>query len=478
MSLRLRLTMLSGLITGGSVLLFATAFYFILQTNLLREVDQQLRERADIVTRALVAGDVEIDAETKLLPTTPIVEFATPEIYVELISPDGQVRAASDNLANDRLPTTSTLLETARSNQPVMGNVHTERGDLLRIRITSIQTGQYAGDILVVAESLVPTQRILTQTRVLLLLCGILAFVLAVTGTALVTERSLAPINRLIRTAATVATTGDYHKRVPVSQRQDEIGQLARTLNELIATVERTIGQQRQFIADTSHELRSPLTVILANLNLLRRDLEEDERDLSISEATTEAQRMRRLVNDLLMLARADAAQVIAQAPVQLDQLVTETAAIVARQTTGHTIHAQVEEAITVQGDYERLTQLLRNLLENAINHTPPDTQIDVRLRRADTVAQISVSDDGPGIAAEHLPHIWNRFYRADKARARTMGGSGLGLPIVKYIAEAHGGNVNVVSAEGKNTTFTIILPLTEQAEVAVGETPPAESQA
>ena len=170
------------------------------------------------------------------------------------------------------------------------------------------------------------------------------------------------------------------------------------------------------------------------------------------------------------MLARADAAQMIAQAPVQLDQLVTETAATVARQTDGHTIRAQVEEPMTVQGDYERLTQLLRNLLENAINHTSPDTQIDVRLRRADTVAQISVSDDGPGIAEEHLPHIWNRFYRADKARARTMGGSGLGLPIVKYIAEAHGGYVNVVSDEGKGTTFTIILPLTEQTETEVVE--------
>ncbi|MEM8533009.1 MAG: ATP-binding protein [Chloroflexota bacterium] len=470
MSLRLRLTILSGLITGGSVLLFATAFYVILQTNLLREVDQQLRDRADIVTATLTTGVMDINEETRTLPATPFVEFATPEIYVELITPDGQIRAASDNLDNDRLPTTITLLETARSDQIVLNNVHTDRGDLLRMRITTIQTGPYTGDVLVVAESLVPTQRILTQTRALLLLCGILAFVLAVSGTAFVTERSLAPINRLIRTAAAVATTGDYHKRVPVSQRNDEIGQLARTLNELIATVERTIGQQRQFIADTSHELRSPLTVILANLNLLRRSLEQDERDLSISEATAEAQRMRRLVNDLLMLARADAAQMIAQVPVQLDQLVTETVATVARQTDSHTIRAQVEEAITVQGDDERLTQLLRNLLENAINHTPLDTQIDVRLRRADTVAQISVSDDGPGIAAEHLPHIWNRFYRADKARARTMGGSGLGLPIVKYIAEAHGGYVNVVSDAGKGTTFTIILPLTEQTQTEIEE--------
>jgi len=199
---------------------------------------------------------------------------------------------------------------------------------------------------------------------------------------------------------------------------------------------------------------------VLANLNLLHRDLGERERLLSVREATAEAQRMRRLVNDLLLLAQSDAAQVIAQAPVRLDRLVEGIVATTERQARDHSMQVRVESPLLVIGDHERLTQLLRNLLENAIHHTPAGTAIQVCLRQLNGVAQITVSDTGPGIAAEHLERIWERFYRVDKARSRAFGDSGLGLAIAKYIAEAHGGSVGVVSAEGRGTTFTIQLPL------------------
>lgn len=171
---------------------------------------------------------------------------------------------------------------------------------------------------------------------------------------------------------------------------------------------------------------------------------------------------MRRLVNDLLLLAQADAAQAIARVPVRLDQLVEETLAVAARQMPEYAteIEIEIDQPIIVQGDHERLTQLLRNLLENATQHTPPGTLIHVRLRRMQAQAELSVIDSGPGIAAEHLPRIWDRFYRVDKARSRTLGGTGLGLAIVKYIAEAHGGSVHVVSAPEVGTTFSILLPL------------------
>jgi signal transduction histidine kinase len=203
---------------------------------------------------------------------------------------------------------------------------------------------------------------------------------------------------------------------------------------------------------------------------LLRRDLDERARALSVEEATAEAQRMRRLVNDLLLLAQSDAAQVIAQAPVRLDRLVEETVATTARQAHDHGMHVAVESPVVVVGDHERLTQLLRNLLENAIHHTPAGTAVEVCLRGLDGVAQIAITDTGPGIAAEHLGRIWDRFYRVDKARSRAFGDSGLGLAIVKYIAEAHGGGVEVVSAEGRGTTFVITLPLAGMPLNAAGE--------
>jgi heavy metal sensor kinase len=462
MSLQVRLVLLTGLLTGVMLLLFALVFYLFLRANLLSEIDAHLQERATLVMRSF-ATDSGPEGRANLLTPPPLVEFATPGIYVELLSPDGQVRAASPNLPGGRLPIGPEPLAAAHLGRTVIETVVIGADEELRLLVVPVGVGAQPGDVLLVAESLEPLQRTLAQARALLLVCGAVTLALAVAGTALLTAQSLAPMARLTRTAATVAATGHYHERVPVPQRQDEVGQLAATLNELIATVERTLTQQRQFVADTSHELRSPLTVVLANLNLLRRDLDASERTLSIQEATVEAQRMRRLVNDLLLLAQADVAQAMARTSVCLDQLVAESVATAARQAPKHHIQSQVEASVVVTGDPERLTQLLRNLLENATHHTPPGTHIAICLRRSARVAQIVVTDTGPGIPAEHLPYIWDRFYRVDKARSRASGGTGLGLAIVKYVAEAHGGRVSVVSEGGKGATFTVILPVTPE---------------
>ncbi len=455
MSLRLRLTLLTGLLTGAIVLLSALVFYLVLEASLLSEVDLNLQDRATLVAHALQApGDAVDNAD--LSPRAPLEEFDTPGIYVELLAPNGAILASSPNLANGRLPAIPQLVAAAQADRTEIRTVTAGGDEQLRLMATPAQHDS----ILIVAELLEPLQRTLAQARTLLVACGVLALLLALGGAALLTGRALAPIDRLTRVASFIATTGHYHERIHSTRRNDEVGQLTTTINELIATVERTLRQQRQFLADTSHELRSPLTVVLANLNLLRRNLDRHERELSVGEATAEAQRMRRLVNDLLLLAQADAAQVIAQAPVRLDALIEEIVGMTSRQALHHTIHMRIESPATVSGDQERLTQLLRNLLENATKHTPAGTVVTVCLRRSDGWAQIDVADTGPGIAAEHLPHIWDRFYRVDKARSRALGGTGLGLSIVKYIAEAHGGSVSVVSEAGNGSTFTMMLPL------------------
>jgi two-component system OmpR family sensor kinase len=455
MSLRLRLTLLTGMLTGSIVLLSALVFYLVLQASLLNEIDTNLQGRAALVAHALAAPGDPLHG-TDLAPVAPLEEFDTPGIYVELLAPSGDVQASSPNLVSGRLPADPQLIAAAQAGRTETRTITAGGDEQLRLMATPAQPD----GVLIVAESLEPLQRTLTQARTLLAAGGLLAFVLAFGGAALLTGRALAPVNRLTRAASLIAATGNYHQRVPSPSHNDEVGQLATTINELIATVERTLRQQRQFLADTSHELRSPLTTVLANLNLLRRNLDQQERDLSVGEATAEAQRMRRLVNDLLLLAQADAAQVIAQAPVRLDMLIAETVATLKRQAAQHILQIQIEAAVTVIGDQERLTQLLRNLLENAAQHTAPGTTVTAWLRSSDGMARLTVADTGPGIAAEHLPHIWDRFYRVDKARSRVLGGTGLGLAIVKYIAEAHGGSVSVVSELGQGTTFTILLPL------------------
>ena len=314
------------------------------------------------------------------------------------------------------------------------------------------------------AEALAPQQHMLGEVRWLLLGCGVLAVLLGLVSAWLLTGRILAPMTRLMHQAAEVAASGRYDERIPMPLRTDEVGLFAQTINTLIATIERTLRQQREFLADTSHELRSPLTVVLANLNLLRRDLDPHERELSVDEAASEAQRMRRLINELLLLAQSDAAQVIAHAPVRLERLVKKAVRVARRQAPDHVYQLQVAAPLVVIGDEERLAQLLRNLLENAAKYTPAGTTVDVYLRQSGHVAQLIVADTGPGIPAEHLPHLWDRYYRVDKVRSRESGGTGLGLPIVKYIAEAHGGRVDVDSGVGVGTTFTIELPLAPDA--------------
>jgi signal transduction histidine kinase len=447
MSLRLRLTLAVGLLTGAMALLFALLVEPLLQARLLDMVDTRLQMHAVHLARML-AGQ----------PAAPTA-FDEVEYYAALVGPDGALRARSASLPAEGLGIDPALLAAARAGQTTTATMTSSDGTPLRLLISPVGDTS-PGSVLLVAEPLAPQQHMLAQARWLLLMCGALVIVLALGAAALLTGHMLAPLTRLMRETIAVATTGRYEQRVAALPRHDEIGQFAETINTLIATVERTLRQQREFLADTSHELRSPLTVVLANLNLLRRDLDPRERELSVHEAATEAQRMRRLINELLLLAQADAAQVIAQAPVRLDWLVEEVVAAFRRQEPDLIYQVQIAEPLVVIGDEERLTQLLRNLLENAAKYTPPGTTVDVRLCTSGHAVQLVVADAGPGIAAEHLPHLWDRYYRVDKVRSRESGGTGLGLPIVKYIAEAHGGRVDVASEAGAGTTFTIELPL------------------
>lgn len=306
---------------------------------------------------------------------------------------------------------------------------------------------------------------ILSTVRTTLLRGAALTAVLITTGVGLAMRPVLASISALTRQTADIVATQNYRNRVALPTRHDETYQLAATINDLIGAAQRTLDQQRQFLAFTSHELRSPLTVILANLDLLRRDLPQEQRALCVAEAIDEARRMRRLVNDLLLLAEKDSTRMVARTPMRLDSLIEETVAVLIRQDVTHRVRVEVVAPVVVEGDAERLMQVVRNLVENALMHTPAGTEVEVRLARVDDFAQITVADNGPGISAEHLPHLWDRFYRVDKARARAKGSTGLGLPIVKYVAEAHGGSVTMSSSPGQGTTFTVVLPLAAQQE-------------
>ena len=297
---------------------------------------------------------------------------------------------------------------------------------------------------------------------------GRLMLLMATVGSAsafllgwLLAARALRPVAQLTQTAAHIASSRELARRVPAGGSRDELTVLARTFNDMLASLERAYVAQQRFVADASHELRAPLTIIHANLELLRRGdaLAPDERASAIREAHTEAERLARLVADLLALARADAGVSIRRVRVELDRALVDVVGEARHLATGQRLEIGHVEPTVVTGDPDRLRQLLLILLDNAIRYTPAPGRVSVTLRRAGTTVELEVHDEGVGIAAEDLPRVFERFYRADRARSRDPGGSGLGLAIAQWIVARHDGTVTLRSRPSEGTTVAVVLP-------------------
>ena len=278
-------------------------------------------------------------------------------------------------------------------------------------------------------------------------------------------------------TARRITVTADFGQRLPGRRRRDEVGELVETFNALITRVEATLAEQQRFLADTSHELRSPLTVIRANLGFLRRELGPRTRAECVREAEAEAQRMGRLIGDLLLLGQAESSELLRRTPLAIADLILEVAEQARVQATDRTIEVEPLRPVMLNGDRDRLKQVVWNLVENALRYTPPGGAIRLSaVQEADQIV-IAVSDEGPGIAPEHIPHLFDRFYRVDRARSRATGGAGLGLAIVQHLVKAHGGSVAVQSLLGKGTTFTLRLPGVDQRASRCGAARPTGSK-
>jgi two-component system, OmpR family, sensor kinase len=301
-----------------------------------------------------------------------------------------------------------------------------------------------------------------TVTRVhLFLIFGVVGgTLLALIGGLWLAQRAMRPITALTQTTRRIAETRDPEMRVPHPRADDEVAELARTLDDMLhalaasrAESEAALKRQRQFVADASHELRTPLTSILANLELLAEVLEGEEGEAARS-ALRSSRRMRRLVADLLLLARADAQRQVAHEPTDLGQVVVEAAAELGPVADGHELDVDAEHAV-VAGAPDELHRLALNLMENAIKHTPPGTHVRAAVQQENGHVVLTVADDGPGIPEELRDRIFERFTRGDGDHG---GSFGLGLSIVRAVAEAHHGAVTL--APGTNgTRFVVTLP-------------------
>jgi two-component system, OmpR family, sensor kinase len=307
------------------------------------------------------------------------------------------------------------------------------------------------GAIVQFARRISDTEATVARVELMLLLGVLGGTALALWAGMLIGRRAMAPIAELTATAEEIARTRDPSRRVPQPEANDEVGELARTLDGMLreldaarSETESMLARQRRFVADASHELRTPLTGVLANLELLAESLHGDHGDAARS-ALRSSQRMRRLVADLLLLARTDVGRVVPREPCDLAQIVVDAAAELGPVSTDHEIELDVHEA-PVQASRDEIHRLTINLLENALRHTPPGTKIQVSTATVDGQACLVVQDDGPGVPPALAKSLFERFVRG----AGDRGGSfGLGLAIVKAVAESHGGSVTLEPPQG-----------------------------
>jgi two-component system, OmpR family, sensor kinase len=284
--------------------------------------------------------------------------------------------------------------------------------------------------------------------------------------------RAMRPVSSLTARAREIADTGDLSRHMPEPKFDDEVGELARTLEQMLRSLdaaraerEAAMKKQREFVADASHELRTPLTSILANLELLEASLGEpghDDEQAMIDSALRSSQRMTRLVADLLLLARADAGKAGAHRRCDLAEVAGNAAVEAAPLMGDRELLVDNERRLWLQGNPDELHRLILNLLDNAARHTPPTSTVELRLRAADGDAVVEVADDGPGIAPELRAQIFDRFVRGDgPADTATGPGSGLGLAIVSAVAASHGGTAEADESEAGGALFRVRIPMT-----------------
>ena len=452
MSLRLRLTLLYTNLLGGVVLILGIVVYSIVNVVLVDQIDITLQRTAMEVAGNL-KGNLDIDLSSLHLPDNVDVQIWG--LHQQLIS-------ASQNIQRLGTPIDSRGLEYTT---PIFRNVQLDQSPLVVLTtplVVSADNQRLIGwlQVGINLSFLETTQRALL---VVLVVTAVISMSLAALIGWLVFGRALSPLETVTEAATQISRAEDLSRRIPYSgPPEDEVGQLIQAFNQTLDRLEQLFTSQRRFMADVSHELRTPLTVIKGNVGLMRHMSMVDDESLTSIEA--EVDRLTRMVGDLLLLAQADSGKIpLDLQPVEIDTILLEVFQQL-RVLAGDRQQVRLVEIdqLTILGDRDRLKQVLINLGGNAIKYTPAGGEIKLGLYREGDQARVVVSDNGPGIPADDLLHIFERFYRGEKSRKRSRDGSstGLGLSIAYWIVKSHGGRIEVDSKVGKGTTFCVWLPL------------------
>lgn len=470
MSFRIRLTLAYTGFFALALLLLGWGIYFSVRQALLAGVNRDLWAATRQVRAIFNAGGLEPvrtpTGELDLYLRSEFIQiFNNPNLGAQVFDPNGVLLNSTPNLDGRDLPLAASALQLGPDD---VGTGLTTTHEVDDVRIESLitplvlQSNNRVVGYLQISRPLRDVETTLSTLTGILLGGGAIALVLTAAGAAVLSSRALTPIDQVTRTAQSIVRAEDLGQRVPVPPQQDELHRLAVTINELLERLERLFNAQRRFVADVSHELRTPLAAMQGNLEVLERgglDNPELARE-AVADMRRETGRLIRMVNDLLLLAQSDAREQLRCEPVELDTLLLEVYRELRPLAGEVALRIGAEDQVMVQGDRDRLKQALLNLGVNALQYTPPGGYVTLGLEQRDGYALLTVADTGVGISEEDLPHIFDRFYRADRSRSRYSGGAGLGLSIVKRVAEAHNGYATVASTPGRGSTFAIWLPL------------------
>jgi two-component system sensor histidine kinase MprB len=442
-SLGARLSLAAALAVAVAVALASMTSYFAVRSKLRGQVDQQLETRAAVVNKARpLLYRLPPEAIAKALPAP---EFGGPQIYAQLISPDGGL-VGQPGVAPS-LPVSGRARRTAAG----AGGEFLADQNVSNIHVRVLTVPVEPGAAVQIATPLTDADHTLSSLRNLLILITGLGVLFAAALGWLVSRTALQPVRQF--TEDTEAVTGEPIGRRLEVQGDDEIGRLARSFNTTLEALEASVESQKQLVADASHELRTPLASLRTNIQVLMRadGMPEDDRERLMRDVVLELDELTALVGDVVDLARGAQPDTESQS-LRLDEL---TAACVdkARRRAPSTEFVERLQPSVVRGDPNRLGRAIDNLLDNAVKWNRPGAPIEVTLHDG----TLGVRDHGPGIPPEDLPRVFDRFYRASEARG--LPGSGLGLAIVRQVADAHGAVASVQNAPGGGALFALSFP-------------------
>jgi len=458
-SLRWRLTAWYVALLCGLLLVFSTGTYVAVNKLLLDNLDDLLASQARLIVDTINLHDGELALRNDALQ----IGRNTDDHITRLYRADGT--RLFDNDANINSAELNDSVGEALAGKQQYDLISDHGG--LRVLTFPIQRGSRVVGALQVGLSLEDVNDTMRALLRGMLVLAPAMLLLASGGGFFLANRALAPIDKITRTAQQISVE-DFNRRIDLRGPDDEVGRLAHTFDDMIARLQSAFEQQRRFTADASHELRTPLTAVIGQIDVaLERQRDAESYRGTLATVREQAQRLARMANDLLFLARSDTnPKPTAREAIDLAQLLP---AIVAQvEPLAHAreqqldLH-QISPSSIVLGNEDDLIRLFLNLLDNAIRYTPRGGQICVRCDQRDTQVVITVADTGQGIAPEHMPHLFDRFFRVDRGRSRAQGGSGLGLAIAQNIVRAHGGKLSVESRLGQGSTFTAILPVAGQ---------------